>query len=175
MARKASGQIIPPKDGRGWAIRFRAYGERRYVALGSSEEGWSRQKAEDELANVQADVRRGTWRPHEPESVEAPAEVPTLHEFASEWFDGASPGWRERTRVDYRWRLSDHLLPYFAKHRLSAITVEEVDRYRRAKVRESKALEKARCDQLGLPASERKRLPARSRTAQSTRRSACSP
>jgi hypothetical protein len=29
--------------------------------------------------------------------------------------------------VDYRWRLSDHLLRYFAEHRLTAITVEEVD------------------------------------------------
>jgi integrase len=159
MARRATGQVIPPKDGRGWAIRFRANGKRRLVTLGTTEEGWNRQRAEDELENVLADVRRGIWQPHVPAAVEGPAEVPAFHEFASEWFDGASPGWRERTRVDYRWRLSDHLLPYFAKHRLSAITVEEVDRYRRSKVRESKALEKARTDQLALPASERKRLP----------------
>jgi hypothetical protein len=32
------------------------------------------------------------------------------------------------------------LLPFFAKHRLSDITVEEVDRYRRAKVREREQL-----------------------------------
>jgi integrase len=159
MPRRATGSVIEPKDGRGWAIRFRAYGERRSVTLGDSGKGWNRQRAEDELANVQADVRRGTWHPPEPATVEGPVEVPTFHEFASEWFDGAAPGWRERTRVDYRWRLSDHLLPYFAKHRLSAITVEEVDRYRQLKVRESKTLEKARHDQLALPTSERKRLP----------------
>ncbi|HEY0316889.1 MAG TPA: site-specific integrase [Solirubrobacterales bacterium] len=159
MARKATGGVIEPKDGRGWAIRFRAYGKRRSMTLGTSEEGWSREKAEERLRHVLADVDRGIWQPHEPATVEAPAEVPTFHEFASEWFDGAAGGWKERTRVDYRWRLTDHLLPYFAKHRLSAITVEEVDRYRHGKVRESKTLAKTRADQLALPESERKRLP----------------
>ncbi len=159
MARKASGQIIAPKDGRAWAIRFRAYGKRHSITLGTSEEGWSYEKAEERLRHVLADVERGAWQPHRPAAVEAPAEEPTFHEFASEWFDGASSAWRERTRVDYRWRLSDHLLPYFAKHRLSAITVEEVDRYRRSKVRERDALEKKRGKQLTLPKSERERLP----------------
>jgi hypothetical protein len=32
--------------------------------------------------------------------------------------------------------VSNHLLPFFAKHRLSQITIREVDRYRAAKVRE---------------------------------------
>ena len=36
----------------------------------------------------------------------------------------------------YRWHLSDHLLPFFPHHRLSDITVAEVDRYRQHKVRE---------------------------------------
>jgi hypothetical protein len=35
----------------------------------------------------------------------------------------------------YRWQLTDHLLPYFARHRLSQITVAEVDHYRDGKVR----------------------------------------
>lgn len=159
MARKGTGGVVEPKGGRGWAIRFRAYGKRRSITLGTSEQGWNRQRAEAELRHVLADVERGIWRPHEPATVEAPMEMPTFHEFASEWFDSASPGWRERTQIDYRWRLSDHLLPYFAKHRLSGITVEEVDRYRRLKVRESKALEKARQEQLARPPAERKRLP----------------
>jgi hypothetical protein len=34
--------------------------------------------------------------------------------------------------------LSRHLLPFFARKRLDAITVEHVDRYRRAKVAEGK-------------------------------------
>ena len=38
--------------------------------------------------------------------------------------------------LDYRWQLTDHLLPFFADHRLSQITVREVDRYRQHKVKE---------------------------------------
>lgn len=159
MPRKATGSVVEPKDRRAWALRFRAYGKRRYVALGTSGEGWNRAKAERELRHVLADVERGIWQPPAPKPERSSAEVPTFHEFASEWFEGISPELRERTRVDYRWRLSSHLLPYFADHRLSAITVEEVDRYRRAKVRESKEMESARQKQLALPKAKRTRIP----------------
>jgi integrase len=158
MPRKASGSVVEPKDGRAWAIRFRAYGKRHYVALGTSDEGWTREKAERKLGHVLADVDRGIWKPETPPPDQAPADEPTFHEFASEWFEGISPELRERTRTDYQWRLSNHLLPYFAKHPLSTITVEEVDRYRREKVRESKALAAARQRQLTLPKKDRKRL-----------------
>jgi integrase len=138
MGRKATGQVIEPKDGRAWAIRFRAYGKRRYVALGSTEEGWNRQRAETELRHVLADVDRGIWRPHEPAPVEAPQEVPTFHEFASEWLDGRRAELRPRTVADYTWALSYHLLPRFKDHRLGQITVSEVDCYKAAKLREGK-------------------------------------
>jgi integrase len=138
MARKATGQVIEPKDGRGWALRFRAYGVRRYVTLGTAGNGWDRERAEAELRHVLADVERGIWRPHEPEPVKAPEEAPTFHEFASWWFEANKHGWAERTVADYQWALSYHLLRYFAKHRLSEITVEEVDRYRTTKLREGK-------------------------------------
>ena len=158
MPRKAIGGVIEPKQGRAWAIRFRAYGKRRYVALGTSDEGWTREKAEKKLGHVLADVDRGIWKPEAPPPDQGPTTEPTFHEFASEWFEGVAPELRERTRIDYQWRLSNHLLPYFAKHRLSSITVEEVDRYRREKVRESKAVAAARQGQLALPEKERKRL-----------------
>lgn len=48
----------------------------------------------------------------------------------------AEPELRESTAEVYRWHLSDHLLPFFQHHRLSDITVAEVDRYRQHKVRE---------------------------------------
>jgi integrase len=158
MPRKASGSVVEPKNGRAWAIRFRAYGKRRYVALGTRDEGWSRKKAERALGHVLADVERGIWKPETPPSAQAQAEEPTFHEFASEWLEGVAPELRERTRIDYQWRLSNHLLPYFAEHRLSAITVEEVDRYRREKVRESKAAEATRQQQLAKPRKEHQRL-----------------
>lgn len=160
MPRQASGTLVPPdEERRVWAIRFSAYGKRRYEVLGSPEEGWGREKAEAALRHVLADVERGIWKPREPRHANAPVEVPSFHEFASEWFAEAEAGWSELTKVDYRWRLSNHLLPYFAKFRLSEITVEEVDRYRRQKVRESQHLRELREANEKLPKGRRKRLP----------------
>lgn len=141
MPRRATGQVVERKlkGGRVFALRFRAYGKRRYLTLGAVEEGWSRTKAEEELANVLADVRRGVWRPDARQEAAEPAPEPTFHEFASEWLAGlGSEGLSENTLKDYAWQLSNHLLPFFARHRLSEISIAEVDRYRQEKVREGK-------------------------------------
>jgi integrase len=139
MARKATGQVIPPKGKqRSWAIRFTAYGKRRFVSLGRPEDGWDRERAEGRLRHVLADVERGIWRSHEPELVEPPREEPTFHEFASEWFERHRREWRENTINDYRWALTYHLLPHFARHRLSAITVAEVDQFKATKLAEGR-------------------------------------
>jgi integrase len=139
MARKPTGQVV--EDNRGaatvYALRFRAYGKRRYLTLGSANDGWTRARADDELQNVLADVRRGIWRAPEPVTeLPQPRVEPTFHEFASEWFATHAPEWAENTRLDYQWQLSNHLLPYFAGFRLSQITIEEVDRFRHWKVAE---------------------------------------
>jgi integrase len=145
MARPATGQVIVDKRRRSptFGLRFRAYGRREYVALGTAAEGWTRATAQTELENILADVRRGTWRPAVIEAVEAPREVPTFHVFASEWFERQTleggrrgSGLGAAGRNDLQWRLSSHLLPVFASRRLDHITVEDVDRYRLAKVRE---------------------------------------
>jgi integrase len=139
MARRSTGGVLARRRGRAtfYAIRFRAFGRRQYVTLGSSEEGWTRAKAEEELQNVLADARRGLWAPRRRETpVEEPRPEPTFHEFASEWFQARRAEWRSATQSDYEWQLTSHLLPAFARHRLSEITVEEVDRYRAIKVRQ---------------------------------------
>lgn len=136
MARKATGQVIAPTDGRSWAIRFRAYGKRRYLALGTAEEGWNRERAEAELRHVLADVERGLWRPYEPAKAPLVAEAPTFHEFASEWLEGREPELRPKTVASYHWLLSGHLLPHFAQLHLDEIGPEDVDRYKTAKLRE---------------------------------------
>jgi integrase len=136
MPRKATGQVIEPSDGRSWAIRFRAYGKRRYVALGTAAEGWSRKRAEAELRHVLADVERGIWRPYEPAQAPQTAEAPTFHEFASDWLENREPELRPKTVKSYRWLLSGHLLPHFASMHLDQIGAEDVDRYRAAKLRE---------------------------------------
>lgn len=147
MARPATGQVIVDKRRRSpaFAIRFRAYGKREFVTLGTAAEGWTSAKARTELQNVLADVRRGIWQPPAPVLAEAPRQMPTFHEFASEWFErqkleggrrgkGLSPA----GTAALRWALCNHLLPAFASKQLDRITVEDVDRYRLAKVREGK-------------------------------------
>jgi integrase len=138
MGRKATGQVVENDgaDGRSFALRFRAYGKRRYVTLGSVAEGWTRGKAAEELANVLADVRRGIWKPVEGRERREPPSEPTFHEFASEWLESRHHEFATRTAEDYELALSHHLLPFFKDHRLSEITAQEVDRYKAAKVRE---------------------------------------
>ena len=77
MARAATGQVVERSGARGitYALRFRAYGNREYVTLGNTADGWTRRKAEEELANVLADVRRGQWQADRPEPVKPPEHV----------------------------------------------------------------------------------------------------
>lgn len=144
MPRPATGQVVEDTRRRSptFGLRFRAYGKREYVRLGTREEGWTRQRAQEELENVLADVRRGIWQPARREPVEAPPEIPTFHEFATEWFEaqklegGRRGGGLTAAGVaDLEWRLTHHLLRFFAPMRLDAITVADVDRYRLEKVR----------------------------------------
>jgi integrase len=145
MPRPATGQVIVDERRRSptYGLRFRAYGRREYVALGTAAEGWTRAKAQTELQNILADVRRGIWRPPTPEPTPEIDQDPTFHEFASRWFESTKGEWREKTRLDYEWQLASHLLPFFKNHHLSQITIAEVDRYRQAKVTEARAIQVA--------------------------------
>ncbi len=92
------------------------------------------------MQNVLADVRRGIWLPPERrrgEPEEARPE-PSFHEFASEWIAVRQPELAAKTVAGYRWALELHLLPEFARMRLSEITVQAVDRYKSAKAREGR-------------------------------------
>jgi len=137
VAPRARGQVIerPTRNGRSFALRFRAYGERHYLSLGDTTDGWDRARAERELRHVLADVDRGLWAPVRQVAVVAPVD-PGFHVFASEWIEARRRELREATILDYSWQLSNHLLPFFHRHQLSQITVAEVDRYREHKVRE---------------------------------------
>jgi hypothetical protein len=56
MRRGHRGQVLEleRKSGRTFALRFRAYGKRRYLTLGTADEGSTRRRAEEELENVLA-------------------------------------------------------------------------------------------------------------------------
>lgn len=142
MAR-SQGQVVERrwKHGRGYAVRFRAYGERQYVTLGTQSEGWTRKRADVELANVLADVRRGTWIPPDrnkrkrAEIGEGSAEL-TFHEFASAWHADRQGEITINGDRHEEWALRYHLLPYFANWRLSEIDIPAVDDYRRYKIKQ---------------------------------------
>jgi integrase len=143
MARPPTGQVIERRGKRGtsFGLRFRAYGERRYVTSAAA----TRPEAELELQNILADVRRGIWRPPAAEVMQVPAEEPTFHAFASEWFAARkAEGLASKTLVDLKWSLSNHLLPVFAPLRLSEITPRTVDAYKIAKTQERATIDKAR-------------------------------
>lgn len=132
------------KRGTSYAIRFRAYGQRHYVTLGAAEDGWTPHRADQELQNVLADVRRGIWRPAEPEPIiETPAEEPTFHVLASEWVERRRHEVDARTVENWTWALSCHLLPYFASVKPSGITAAAVEKYKAAKLAERDQLRRA--------------------------------
>jgi hypothetical protein len=181
MPRRASGQVIE----RRWrasltfALRFPAYGERRYVTLGSAAGGWDRGRAEEELENVLADVRRGIWIPPERRGIDRDAEVsdalrcePSFHRFASGWLAGRRGEVAAATHDYYAWALSHHLLPYSPSGGC-----------RRSTSRPSTHTGASRSPR---PSSARRRSPGgplamgtgrrgRCRRRRSTRRSTCSP
>jgi integrase len=158
MARPATGSVREKQTAKGtvFAIRFPVPGlPRQYERLGGSWEGWNRERAETRLQDTMALVRMGKWQPPEADpEPEAPKVAPDFRTFASQWYAAASPEWGERTRTDYKWRLA-HLPEHFARHRLDRITVEDVDRFRQMKVRESTAVAAARERELAKPPEER--------------------
>jgi len=135
MTRPPTGAVVKRKRKQGtvYGLRFQAHGQRHYLTLNAA----TRAEAEEELANILADVRRGIWRPPATD-IAPPAEQPdpTFHEFASEWLDTRKHELSETTVSDSTWALSNHLLPFFASHRLPEITIRAVDRYKTAKLAE---------------------------------------
>jgi hypothetical protein len=112
--------------------------------LGTPAEGWTRERAEEALRHTLSDVERGLWQPPV-KHIEQPAGVPSFHRFASDWLAGHAVeggrrggGLTEASKADLEWRLSNHLLRWFGLRRLDEITVEHVDRFRLAKVREGR-------------------------------------
>lgn len=133
MARAATGTIIERQARLGvtFAARFRAYGQKEYVTLGDSWDGYTREKADEDLANIIADVRRGLWHP---ERRQRPG-AETFDDFADEWIARKqAEGLGDRTIEDYRWALT-HLRPFFGKLRLTDITARSVDNYKAEKAK----------------------------------------
>ncbi|HEX3391662.1 MAG TPA: tyrosine-type recombinase/integrase [Solirubrobacteraceae bacterium] len=131
--------MIPPTAKQPcFGLRFRAYGKRRYITLGRLEDGWTRLRAERELAVVLREVELGTWQPSQPDPVpQAPQEEDVYFlEFSEDWLDAKVLELAPETARSYRNDLRKHLIPFFKDHLVGAIDIKEVDRYRQHKVRE---------------------------------------
>jgi integrase len=112
----------------------------------------TRAGAQTALERILAEVRLGIWGPKVREQIEQPPEVPTLHEFASQWWARAEPNLAPNTRLDYRWRL-DHLLAYFAPYPLDAITYDTVETYIAVKMNEAERIREAQAN--GKPLTQK--------------------
>ncbi len=157
MAKRLEGTVVERrwKNGRGYALRFHAYGERHYLTLGLASEGWDHRAAEEELANVLADVRRGLWVPQDrrkrrsAESAGGGEESPIFGEFARGLVAARRGQVADRT-IERQESLLGHVLPFFADWRLDEIDIEAIDAYRAHKVRQAEArargLERGRPD-----------------------------
>ena len=140
MPRPATGKVIEHvgKDGLTYrALRFSAYGKRRYVSLGAI----AADVADRELRHVLADVERGSWQ--SPRVLEPPAELeplPTFHVLAEQWWLRNEGQLAENTKAGYRWRLECHLLPAFGELRIDRIDFDAVERYIASKLAEEEPL-----------------------------------
>jgi integrase len=141
---------------RAFRLRFRADGARERVVLHERPGcecgcggGWDERAARTELGNVLARVRAGVWQPREPQRRAPPPSMPTFHQYASDWLKAKVDGVLSEkpidanTEADYRWRLTRHLLPFFAPHRIDAIDRELCLAFKAHKLRESAEIREA--------------------------------
>lgn len=149
MAARSKGEVIERdwKSGRGYALRFWAYGEREYLTLGFERDGWTYEGAEEELDNILADVRRGIWVSPKKKKRRAPevdeeGDVPIFGPFARQLVASRKGQVSENHIAFLEWTLR-HLLPYFGDWPLQDIDAQAVDAYRHHKVQESGARQRA--------------------------------
>jgi integrase len=159
MARPATGTVLTVtlKDGsRKYRLRFPSHGRREELVLHERAGcecgcggGWSEPAARTELGNVLARIRVGVWQRPEPTVATTPGRVPTFHEYASAWLQGKLEGAvgdrpiAVNTAADYRWILSCHLLPFFARYRLDQIDRQLCLAFKAHKIREAAELRHA--------------------------------
>lgn len=145
-----------------FALRFPAYGRRRYLTLGTPAEGWTRRRGEEEMDVIRAEVERGAWVPPPPRHravagvLGGGEDVAPFGTFARSQVKERRSEVRPATFAYWNWALR-HLLPFFADWPLTKIDVWAVDAYRLHKLEQSEdhrrrlAEDRPRTDSLGRP------------------------
>jgi integrase len=138
MPRTASGTIEthPWKDGRTITYRARVpFRGRRYrVEFGTNREGWSPERAQNELERIMDRIARGTWTPPERERQPELDHDETVQLTLSRWWAKKQPEIAPNTRLDYLWRI-DHVLRELAHEQTRTLNALQVDRFRQALVK----------------------------------------
>jgi integrase len=103
------------------------HGIRREYPLGRTP-AWNAVLAEREMEHIKADVERGTWSP-KPERSADPQKL-LFEDMAYEWwhheiFDRKAV----RTQAAYKAEVEGHLVPFFGKMAVAAITKRDVDSF----------------------------------------------
>lgn len=152
MAARSKGRVLERnwKNGRGYALRFWAYGEREYLTLGFEHDGWTSKRAEEELENILADVRRGIWVSPKKKKPRAEAEdeasegsaTTIFGPFARQLVASREGQVSDNHLAFLKWALG-HLLPFFGDWPLVDIDVQAVDAYRHHKVQEAEKRQRA--------------------------------
>lgn len=163
MARPSDGTLHTHTlaDGtRAFHLRVRYQGQRPRIVLHERPAcpcgcggGWDEPAARTELGNILARIRVGVWTPPQPpEALDPhlqPGRVPTFHEHASWWLDAKTAGAlgdkpiAQNTAGDYRWRLTNHLLPYFGHLTLDQIDARLCQQFKADKLAEAHELRSA--------------------------------
>jgi hypothetical protein len=103
MARPAVGTVIRKTTGRdtSYALRVTFHGERVFVPLGGSWEGWTEERVQAEREHIARMIARGEWTPPDSTRDDAPSgEPPIFQLFASEWLErSAAASTRRPTRI----------------------------------------------------------------------------
>ena len=150
--------VVILADGtRAFRLRFRALGKRQRDVLHDRAGcacgcggGWDERAARAELGNILARVRAGVWEPREPAAPPVePARDPDVPRVRVGMATAKVQGVLgdkpidDNTRSDYRWRLTRHLLPFFATYRLDQIDRELCLAFKARKLQEAHELREA--------------------------------
>jgi integrase len=140
MARPVTGEVITTVKSDGltsYAVRITVNGEREFVTLGDETDGWTPARADLERRRIAEAVKAGVWQPPhrqrtpvatEDDSEKGPS-CPTVREVADTLLRRRGLVLADTTIEQTRWRLSNHLLPFFADHPVSAIDDDSVFAY----------------------------------------------
>ncbi len=158
MRERCENNVIERWCGRSkvFALRFHAYGRRRYLTLGTPAEGWTRRRGEEEMDVIRAEVERGAWvspPPRHQTAVDAASrdDGTLFGSFARSQIRERRDEVRPATYEYWEWALA-HLTPFFADWPLPKIDVWAVDAYRLHKLEESEDRRRRRTE--GRPVTD---------------------